>query len=105
MEKTKPKVIFKPKAEDSIFQIYCYIAKQGYPERAEKFFNALYDFGNSLADFPKSYPVCRQAILAKRNMHCALFHKNYIFVYMHVKNTLVIYNVIHCNTNPAFHSV
>ena len=105
MEKAKPEVIYKLKAEDSIFQIFCYNAMQGYPERAEKFFNELYYFGNSLAVFPNSHPVCRQAILAKRNMRCALFHRSYVFIYKLLKNTLVIYNVISCKTNPAFNPI
>lgn len=105
MEKTKLKVVFLPKAENSIFRIYCYIVKQGNPERAEKFYNALFEFGTSLADFPNAYSKCKQPQFGKRNMNCAVFHKNYIFVYKPVKTELVIYNIIHCKTNPVFHSV
>jgi plasmid stabilization system protein ParE len=105
MEKTKPLVIYKPKAENSIFYIYCYIAKQGNPKRAEKFYSDLYEFGNSLADYHFAYPVCRQPQFAKRNMHCAVYHKNYIFIFKLVTNQLIIYNIIHSNTNPAFQSV
>ena len=104
MEKIKSGVSYKPKAENSIFQIYCYIAIRGNPERAETFYNELYDFGNSLADFPNTYPVCKQPQFAKRNMRCAIFHKNYIFVYKIVKNSLTIFNVIHCKTNSTLYS-
>ena len=95
MEKEKRDVIFQPEAQDSIFHIYCYIAKKGYPETAEKFYDELYDFGYTLNNFPEKYPICRQARFRKRKMHCAVFHKNYIFLYKVVKDKLIIYNVIH----------
>ena len=98
-------VIYAPKAKNSINNIAVYIEKKGYPETAEKFADKLYKFGNSLIDFPEKYPVCKQARFAKRNMCCAVFHKNYIFVYKLVQNELIIYNIIHCNANPAFYSV
>ena len=77
---------------------------QGYPETAEKFTKKLVHFGNSLANFPNAYPLCKQKRLAMKQMQCAVFHKNYIFVYKREKTTLVIYNVIHCKTNPLFYS-
>ena len=104
MEKTKPEVIFRPKASDSIDKITIYIATKGYPERAEKFAEKLISFGNSLDILPEKYPVCRQKSLAKRKMRCAVFKKNYIFVHKVVKNTLYIYNVIHAMTNPVHFS-
>ena len=104
MEKEKPKVIFLPKAENSIFQIRIYIEQKGYPERAKRFADKLYDFGYSLATMPFGHPICRHKQLAKRKMHCAVFKKNYIFVYKVVKNKLYIYNVIHAMTNPAHFS-
>ncbi|OFY39308.1 MAG: hypothetical protein A2275_13105 [Bacteroidetes bacterium RIFOXYA12_FULL_35_11] len=105
MEKEKFEVVFRPKASDSIDKIVIYIEENGYPETAIKFSNKLYKFAYSLTLFPNKYAVCRHPQFAKRNYHCAVFHKNYIFVYKLVKNHLVIYNIIHCNTNPVFHSV
>lgn len=105
MEKTKPEVVFLPKAENSIFHIYLYIAKQGNPENAEKFYHKLYDFGRALKNLPDKYPICKQPQFAKRNMHCAVFHKDYVFVYKFVKTQVIIYTIIHCNTNSVFHSV
>lgn len=105
MEKAKTEVIFLPKARKSILQLVIYIEQKGYPQGAEKFGNELYNFGYTLNNHPNKYPHCKQPKIAKRNMRCAVFHKNYMFVYKQVKNTLVIYNVIHCNTNPSFHSV
>jgi plasmid stabilization system protein ParE len=104
MEK-KGKVVFRDKALHSIRDIALYIALQGYPETAEKFTEKLVDFGKSLGDFPNAYPLCYLPQFSRRKMRCVLFHKNYIFVYKAVKNTLFIYNVIHCNTNPAFQAV
>ena len=100
----KLKVVFKPKADRQILNIMIYIATKGYPERAVKFSDKLYEFGYSLGILPEKYPVCRQKQLAKRKMHCAVFKKNYILVYKVVKNTLYIYNVIHAMTNPVHFS-
>jgi plasmid stabilization system protein ParE len=101
----KPKVIFKETARIAIRKIACFIEERGYPETAEKFTDKLFEFGNSLAGFPGAYIVCKQKRLALKQMHCAVFHENYIFVYKLVKNSLIIYNVIHTKTNPASHTV
>lgn len=103
METKEIITIYAPKAKNSIGKIAAYINEKGYPETAEKFTEKLYDFGFTLNIYPDKYPYCKHSQLSKRNMRCAVFHKNYIFVYKLVKNTLVIYNIIHCNTNPAFH--
>ncbi len=103
MEKAKV-VIYTPKAKKSIRNIAFYISEKGYPETAEKFADKLYDFGYSLATMPFGHPICRHKQLAKRKMRCAVFKKNYIFVYKVVKNTLYIYNVIHAMTNPVHFS-
>jgi len=58
----------------------------------------LFDFGESLADFSEKYPVCRKEAWVKRNLRCAIFKKNYIFLYKLVKNELVIFNVVHVRT-------
>jgi len=105
MDERQYEVIYKPKAKEAIFDIFLYIQRKGYPQNAKKFAESLYDFGNSLADFPDAYPVCKQKQLAIKQMRCAVFHKNYIFVYKVIKNILVIYNIIHCKTNPYIHSV
>ena len=85
MESKKIGVIYAPKAIESIRKIAAYIEDKGYPETAEKFIHKLYDFGNSLADYHFAYPVCHQPQFAKRNMHCAVFNDNYIFVYKLIK--------------------
>lgn len=97
-------VIYTPKAKKSISKIAAYIHDKGYPETAIKFTERLYDFGDSLNIFPNKYPLCRQPQFAKRSMHCAVFLKDYVFVYKVVKNHLYVYNIIHTNTNPTFYS-
>ena len=85
MEK-KPKVIFKEKARLAIRDIACFIETKGYPETAEKFIKKLFEFGNSLNFFPNAYPVCKQKQFAIKQIHCAVFHKNYIFIYRMMKH-------------------
>jgi plasmid stabilization system protein ParE len=95
MAKGKIKIIFKRKAADSISIIGVYISDKGYPATASEFIDKLFQFGNSLADFPEKYPVCRKKDWAKRNLRCAIFKKDYIFIYSIHKDELIIYNVVH----------
>ena len=99
METQKGMIIYAPKERNSINHTVAYIKEKGYPETAHKFRKKLYSFGNSLAHLSQRYPICKQPQLAKRNMRCAVFQKTYIFVYKKVKNTLVVFNVIHGKTN------
>jgi len=57
MEKTTRVVIFKKRAELSIFKTYLHIADRGYPATADKFADSLYDFGYTLNDFPDNCPA------------------------------------------------
>lgn len=98
-------VIYAPKARNSITYIAAYIEEKGYPETAIEFASKLYAFGNSLAILPNKYSLCRQPQLSKRKMQCAVFHKNYIFIYKPVKHTLIIFNVIHSKSRPLSFSV
>ncbi len=90
----KEKIIFRRKARQAILEITLYIELKGYPENAEKFLMRLIEFGYSLANFPGKYPTCKKLTLAKRNLHCAVFDKNYIFIYKVANKKLVIYNII-----------
>jgi plasmid stabilization system protein ParE len=94
----KEKVIFRDRAKQAVLNIVLYIELKGYPETAEKFAVRLVQFGYSLANFPDKYPICKKLILAKRNLHCAVFDKNYIFIYKVINKRLVIYNVINVRT-------
>ncbi|MBI3500771.1 MAG: type II toxin-antitoxin system RelE/ParE family toxin [Bacteroidetes bacterium] len=88
-------IIYKPRANRSIKAISKYIRDKGYPDTSEKYAARLYDFGDSLANFPEKYPVCRFKKLADRNLRCAVFEQNYIFIYKTIHHRLVIYNVVH----------
>ena len=95
MEESKRVVIFRKRAEKSIFKTFLHISAQGYPDRAERFADRLYDFGYTLNDFPAKYPICRFQRFAKHHFHCATFSRSYVFVYKVVKHQLIIYNIIH----------
>jgi len=103
-KREKVSVILKPKAEQSIVDISIFIAGKGYPETALKFKDSLYEFAGSLSVFSHKYPICRHPSFARRNLHCAVFHKNYIFVYKMIKTNIVIYTIINTHTSPAFYS-
>ena len=94
----KINIIFKVKAENTIYEISKFIAEKGYPETSIKFAEKLYQFGYSLAGFPEKYPLCRLPQLAKRKLHCAVFNNDYFFTYKVIKNKLIIYNIIHSKT-------
>ena len=89
------KVILRKKAQHSISRIAFYIAKKGNPKNAVKFISKMEDFLYSLAIFPEKHSICRHVSYAKRKYRCAVFKKNYIFVYKVIKNELVIFNIIH----------
>ncbi len=98
MEKREYKIIYKKSAAISISKIAHYIERKGYPITANRFTSKLYQFGNSLADFPKKYPICRKEVWAKHNLRCAVYNKNYIFLYKLINYELVIFNVVHVLT-------
>ncbi len=95
MQKIRDPIKWTKKAESSIIKITDYISEQGYPERAKKFYFKLEDFGYSLGIFPEKYAICRHSYYARRKYRCAVFKKNYVFIYKVVKKQVVIYNVIH----------
>ncbi len=98
MEKRAKKVVFRPKTIRKIRDIAIYIESKGFPGTAESFVQELFDFGESLAVFPEKYPLCRKPAWAKRNLRCAVFKKNYIFIYKLIDDELVNFNVVHVLT-------
>lgn len=95
MERQKIDVFYRSTAKNSITRIGAFIGEKGYPERAEKFATRLYLFGESLCILPEKYSICRFPVLARNNMRCAVFAKNYVFIYKIVHRQLIIYNVVH----------
>ncbi|MCD4790236.1 MAG: type II toxin-antitoxin system RelE/ParE family toxin [Bacteroidales bacterium] len=88
-------VIFRRSASEDIANISYYITTKGYPENAKRFVDKLHKFGESLGIFPEKYTICRHKQFARKNFHCAVFDKNYVFVYKIETARIVIYNVIH----------
>lgn len=81
MEQEKVGVFYTKRAAFTIAQVAWYLAGKGYPETAQKYRRKLYDFGNSLANFPDKYALCRFKIYSARDYHCAVFDKSWVFVY------------------------
>lgn len=94
MESRKLPVVYKPQADNQILQIMFYIDEQGYPENAIKFIDKLYDFGNTIGNFPEKFPICKKKIWAKRDWHCAVFN-SYVFAYKVIKKQVVIFSIVH----------
>ncbi len=95
MEKRKIKVIYRERARLSIRNFAIFIEEEGYLETADKFVKSLMFFGSSLNNFPEKYTLCKKLSLSNRKFRCAIFKKNYIFIYKIIKNELIIFNVIH----------
>lgn len=95
MENGKIDVTYRERARKSIRNFAMFIEEKGYQATADKFVKSLMVFGNSLNVFPEKYTFCRKASLANRKFRCAIFKKNYIFIYKIIENELIIYNVIH----------
>jgi plasmid stabilization system protein ParE len=94
---SKCKVVFKEVAHQQIFEIMKYISERGNPERALAFFEKLYAFGNELGIQPEKYQICRKPSLEIQGFRCAVFRKNYIFIYKFVENQITIYSIIHAS--------
>ncbi|RLD55421.1 MAG: hypothetical protein DRJ05_12965 [Bacteroidetes bacterium] len=94
----EPKIEYLPAANENILEISIDIEIKGYPITAEKFKKELFGFGNSLVYFPEKYPFCRKPSFFKKGFRCAIYKKNYIFIYKPFKTKLVVYNVIHVSS-------
>ncbi len=94
----KCEVVFRPKTVQRIKEIAIYIESNGFPDTAKIFANRLFDFVESLAHFPNKYPICRKKPLVKRMIRCAVFKKNYIFIYKCINEELVIYDIFHAKS-------
>ena len=47
------RVVYSPRARQQVTDLYLWIAEQdGYPDRAEGFVSAIFDYCDELADFP-----------------------------------------------------
>jgi plasmid stabilization system protein ParE len=90
---SKP-VKWRGRARNSLRYLYDYISIDA-PLNAGKYINRLIDFGDSLADFPSKFPLCRYEQFSENEFHCAVFEKNYVFVYKIKDQQVIIYNIVH----------
>ena len=80
----KPKVMFRPLAEEDLIELYLYIAEEtGYPDRAIGYVRRLRDFCINLAAFPKRG---RQRNDLRRGLWVAGFEKRVAVAYMILTN-------------------
>lgn len=86
-------LIWKKRCYNSIANIYQYIAKNN-PQNAETFIIRIYDFGKSLTILPDKFAPCRFEQFAHRGYYCAVFEKNFIFLFRIKGDTLYICNII-----------
>ncbi|MBU0489984.1 MAG: type II toxin-antitoxin system RelE/ParE family toxin [Bacteroidetes bacterium] len=96
MDEASGKVIWLNRAEISLQKIFLYIYGEA-PETAAKFIEKLIEFGDSLGILPEKYPLCRQKSFRKNRFHCAVFHKNYIFVYSIHNDQVILRNIVHAS--------
>lgn len=94
MAEKKNCLIWRTSAINALEDIYNYIASEN-PENAFVFTERLIDFWESLAIFPNKYRICRFKKYALRGYHCAVFEKNYMFVYSTIGSKLYIYKIHH----------
>ncbi|MBI4645384.1 MAG: type II toxin-antitoxin system RelE/ParE family toxin [Bacteroidia bacterium] len=95
MDKRNYEVNWHRRSLNSLQKIFLYINNES-PDNALKFLEKLYEFGETLGFMPDKYPVCRQKSYRKRNFRCAVFHKNYIFIYQKLTDSVLIRNIVHC---------
>lgn len=58
------KIFFSEKAIVSINNISNYIASEGYPEKAVKFTEELYNYAEKIAFYPTKHKICKSVVLA-----------------------------------------
>jgi toxin ParE1/3/4 len=94
MGNRQAKVSWKPGAAKSLQDIYDYIFERS-PQNAESFTDELISFGETLRSFPLKYAKCRHKQFQERGYHCAVFRKNWVFLYRIIHEKVVIFNIIH----------
>lgn len=94
-KRKKVKVVFRPKAEKSLFLIAFYIGIKGYPDNAVNFYQSLIEFGDSLGNMPEKFNVCHHKIFAKHKYRCAVYKSFYVFIYKITDKSIIIMNIIH----------
>ncbi len=88
------KIVWKPEALTALQNIYDYVWDCS-PENAENLIDQLIDFGDGLGVFPFKYVECRHKKFSERNFRCAVYKKNWIFLFKITPSGLMIHNIIH----------
>lgn len=86
-------VIWSQQALTALDGLFRYIARSS-PDHAVEFIDAMLDFGESLQHLSGRYPVCRYPNLSARKFRCAVFRKNYLFIYKKRDHELRIYHIV-----------
>jgi len=88
-------VRIKQAAFKSIENIADYIFREiKMPDTAVKYTNRLLKFGFDLSNNHIAYPLCKNKVLSKRNLHCATFDKKWVFTFTINKHTVVIHQIL-----------
>ena len=76
MEKRKIRVVWQYNAEKSLLKFHKFIAADS-PKNADRFIDRLFEFGNTLNNFPEKYPLNRFPKYKNRNYRTAVFEHDY----------------------------
>ena len=88
-------VRIKQSAFKSIDQIADYIFDEiMMPDTATKYTNKLLKFGFDLGKNYIAYPLCKNIVLARRNLHCATFDKKWVFTFTIGEKSVVIHQIL-----------
>ena len=87
-------LVITKRAINSINKIYQRIYLSGYPERAEKFTQELYDFARTFKDRAEYFSLCRHKVFSRKAFKCVPFKKNYIFIIAIKQDTIYITNIV-----------
>lgn len=72
-----------------------YIFDKGNPHNAKKLYDRMFAFITTLGELPEKYPLCRHKRFSIKQYRCAVFEQSYVFVYVILKNDILLLRVIH----------
>jgi hypothetical protein len=85
-------VRIKNSAFKSIEQISDFVCNDlKMPDTAIKYTNKLIQFALDLSKNYIAYSLCKNVVLAKRNLHCATFDKKWVFTFTIGEKSIVIH--------------
>lgn len=88
------KVLFTKKSKNSIFSLIDYLSDIiQMPETAARYADRMHEFGLALGVTPYGWPICKSISLSQKGYRCAVFEKQWIFVYSILNNRIIIQDV------------